>query len=105
MNKREIQELARNNPEFLEELKNHFYPKPEIVKTLPNPKTVSEFKVVNIKQDDGSYVEHKMLNGTWVKTNGTSIADGTYTTGIGGTTNGTITIKNGIIIAITEAVA
>ena len=105
MDKKELMELARNNPEFLEELKNHFYPKPEIVKTLPDPKTVSEFKVVNIKQDDGSYVEHKMLNGSWVKTNGTAIADGTYTTGIGATTNGTITIKNGIITAITQAVA
>jgi hypothetical protein len=34
----------------------------------------------------------------------TPIADGTYCTGIGGTTNGSITVANGIITAITEAV-
>ena len=33
------------------------------------------------------------------------VADGTYTVGIGGTTNGTITVVNGIITAIQEAVA
>jgi hypothetical protein len=33
------------------------------------------------------------------------VADGTYTVGIGGTTNGTITIKGGIITAVQEAVA
>jgi hypothetical protein len=35
----------------------------------------------------------------------TRVADGTYTVGIGGTTNGTITVSNGIITAIQEAVA
>jgi len=40
------------------------------------------------------------------KAGGTSpVADGTYTVGIGGTTNGTITIKGGIITAVQEAVA
>lgn len=33
------------------------------------------------------------------------VADGTYIVGIGGTTNGTITIKGGIITAVQEAVA
>jgi len=33
------------------------------------------------------------------------VADGTYTMGLGGTTNGTITVKDGIITAIQEAVA
>jgi hypothetical protein len=33
------------------------------------------------------------------------VADGTYTVGIGGTTNGTITIKGGIITAVQQAVA
>lgn len=69
VDKKELMELARNNPEFLEELKNHFYPKPEIVKTLPNPKTVSEFKEVYIKQTDGSYVTYKMLDGSWYEVN------------------------------------
>lgn len=63
----DYKELARNNPEFLEELKNYFYPKPEIVKSLPNPKTVSEFKTVYIKQTDGTYKQYKMLNGTWIE--------------------------------------
>jgi F0F1-type ATP synthase delta subunit len=40
------------------------------------------------------------------KAGGTNpVADGTYTVGIGGTTNGTITIKGGIITAVQEAVA
>lgn len=33
------------------------------------------------------------------------VADGTYTIGIGGTQNGTITIANGVITAIQEAIA
>jgi len=34
---------------------------------------------------------------------GTPVANGTYTVGIGGTTNGTITIVGGVITAIQEA--
>ena len=41
---------------------------------------------------------HKASDGT------SAVADGTYTMGIGATTNGTITIKDGIIISVTEAV-
>ena len=44
--------------------------------------------------------------GTGFRCGGTpAVADGTYTTGIGGTTNGTITTKGGIITAIQQAVA
>jgi len=40
------------------------------------------------------------------KAGGTApVADGTYTMGLGGTTNGTITIKGGIITAVQECVA
>jgi hypothetical protein len=60
-----IQEIFRDNPELLEELKLYFNPKPEIVKVLPDPRTVSEFKTVFIKQNDGSYKEYRMLNGSW----------------------------------------
>lgn len=42
---------------------------------------------------------HKAADGT------AAVADGTYTVGIGGTTNGTITIKDGIITAVQQAVA
>jgi hypothetical protein len=42
---------------------------------------------------------HKAADGT------SAVADGTYTVGIGGTTNGTITIKDGIITAVQEAAA
>ena len=103
LDNRKFQEIFRENPELLEELRNHFNPKPEIVKTLPNPREVQDFKVVNIKQTDGTYIEHKMLNGAWVKTNGSAVANGTYTVGIGTSTNGTITITNGIITAIQQA--
>jgi hypothetical protein len=37
--------------------------------------------------------------------NGSVVSDGTYTVGIGGTTNGTITITDGVITAVQEAVA
>lgn len=100
---RSVQGLFRGNPELLEELRNYFNPKPEIVKALPNPKGVDNFKTVNIKQDDNSYVEYKMLNGSWVKANGTAVADGTYTIYNDGTTSGQVTnlvIKNGIITSI-----
>ncbi len=40
---------------------------------------------------------HKTADGT------SAVADGTYTVGIGGTTNGTITIKDGLIVSVTEA--
>lgn len=65
MDNRKFQEIFRENPELLEELRNHFNPKPEIVKTLPNPREVQDFKVVYIKQTDGTYTEYKMLNGEW----------------------------------------
>ncbi|MCZ2269940.1 MAG: hypothetical protein LC124_13910 [Ignavibacteriales bacterium] len=55
------------NLELLEELRNYFSPKQEIVKVLPDPKTVSDFKTVYIKQSDGTYKQYKMLNGTWVE--------------------------------------
>jgi hypothetical protein len=42
---------------------------------------------------------HKAADGT------AAVADGTYTMGLGGTTNGTITIKDGIITAVQQCVA
>jgi hypothetical protein len=42
---------------------------------------------------------HKSADGT------SAVADGTYTMGLGGTTNGTITIKDGIITAVQQCVA
>jgi hypothetical protein len=42
---------------------------------------------------------HKAADGT------SAVADGTYTVGIGGTQNGTITITDGIITAVQEAIA
>jgi hypothetical protein len=42
---------------------------------------------------------HKAADGT------AAVADGTYTLGLGGTTNGTITIKDGIITAVQQCVA
>jgi hypothetical protein len=48
---------------------------------------------------DAVLAVHKAADGT------SAVADGTYTVGIGGTTNGTITIKDGIITAVQEAVA
>ena len=44
------------------------------------------------------------VNAVSYKAGGTSpVADGTYTVGIGNSTNGTITIKGGIITAVQEA--
>lgn len=50
------------------------------------------------------------LSGVLVASSGTvssisPVADGTYTMGIGGTQNGTITIVNGVITAVQEAIA
>jgi len=41
---------------------------------------------------------HKTADGT------SAVADGEYVMGIGATTNGTITIKDGLITSVTEAV-
>ena len=74
----QIQELFKNNPELLEEMRNYFHPKPEIVKVLPSPKSVEDFKVVYIKSEvidpiTGKpvtiYTEYKMLNGAWYESN------------------------------------
>lgn len=67
IDKAEFMELFRSNPELLEEMRNYFHPKSEIVKTLPNPKTVENFKTVYIKQSNGTYKTYKMLDGTWVE--------------------------------------
>jgi hypothetical protein len=45
------------------------------------------------------------VNAASYKAGGTAaVADGTYTVGIGGTQNGTITVKGGIITAVQQAV-
>ena len=66
---RNIQDLFREKPELLEELRNYFNPKPEIVKVLPNVKTVEDFKTVFLADVDDQgqtfYTEYRMLNGGW----------------------------------------
>lgn len=61
--------------------------------TLDGIQTAGKFKASEVR------AIHKASDGT------APVADGTYTVGIGGTTNGTITIKDGIITAVQEAVA
>jgi hypothetical protein len=59
--------------------------------TLDGIQTAGKFKASEVR------AIHKASDGT------APVADGTYTVGIGGTTNGTITIKDGIITAVQEA--
>ena len=61
--------------------------------TLDGIQTAGIFKASEVR------AIHKAVDGT------APVSDGTYTVGIGGTTNGTITIKDGIITAVQEAVA
>jgi hypothetical protein len=61
--------------------------------TFDGIQTAGKFKASEVR------AIHKAVDGT------ASVADGTYTMGLGGTTNGTITIKDGVITAVQECVA
>jgi hypothetical protein len=60
-------DITKSNPEFIEELRNYFMPKPEIVSSLPNPKGMENFKIIYIKQSDNTYKRYNLLNGTWIE--------------------------------------
>ena len=51
----------------------------------------------HLPREVGKFGVHKAADGT------SAVADGEYVMGIGATTNGTITIKDGLITSITEA--
>jgi hypothetical protein len=50
------------------ELDKYYHPKPALVHKLPNPKEVSDFSKVFIKNSDGTYNIHEMVSGVWVTT-------------------------------------
>lgn len=108
--KRETQEIFRSNPDLLQQFREYFAPKPEIVTSLPNPRGIENFKEVFIKQSDGTYNLYKMINGRWEEvdnhTSGYKASDGsagiTQTVAIldGDTvTTHTLTFKDGLLTA------
>ena len=50
------------------ELDKYFHPVPQIVYKLPDPKSVSSFSEVWMKNQDGSYHVYKMVAGAWINT-------------------------------------
>lgn len=49
----------------IELLREWFASKMEVVKTLPNIKTVEDFKTVFILQTDGTYKRYQAIKGKW----------------------------------------
>lgn len=60
-----------------------------------------ELQVTN--SSGGSWIEDEPYQVTFWPNVGSAVADGTYTVGLGGSQNGTITVSNGIITGIQEA--
>ena len=50
------------------ELDKYYHPAPQIVYKLPDPKSVSSFSEVWLKNQDGSYHTYKMVGGQWINT-------------------------------------
>lgn len=60
------EDLSKSNPELIEEMKRYFQPKSELVKALPDRKTVRDMTEVILKDANGNYVMYKMIEGNWV---------------------------------------
>ena len=66
----EVKEISKTNPEFLEEMRNWFNVKPEVVKKLPNPKEVRDNQSVLLETNINGVselIEYTMIKGKWYK--------------------------------------
>lgn len=64
-------DITKQSPEFLEDLRNYYNPKAEVVKKLPDPKIAIDMQTIYVQstKTDGSTIltPYTMLNGSWHK--------------------------------------